>query len=388
MPMRINIPPLTRLVLGLLLAFSLLNGVIRYTQWAKKFAHGKHTLDTQPSAVLVPYLALVPQLSLFYPWVFLTATLVEQNIFSLVVTLATIFYGGRYLERAWGSVGLGRFLLVVALTSNAISFALYIVWYALTGNVSRSLTTICGGVALQGGFLVAFKQLVPEHTVTIAKGVIKLRVKHFPAIFLLWNTLAGLIFGMDTSLMLAWLGFLTSWVYLRFYKFNPDLSSTSTGASSGIRGDPSETFAFAAFFPDPISTPITAVSDRIYDVLVTLRICTPFSAEDVEMGNGHALAREEAGLPSLLNGGGRAGVRGGGGKREEAERRRALALKALDQRLHAASSNKSQSQSQPPPAPAMTASAPAGPSRAPPETNAAPSASEAPDHNAMGKPDA
>lgn len=237
---------------------------------------------------------------------------------------------------------------------------------------------------MQGGFLVAFKQLVPEHTVTIAKGVIKFRVKHFPAIFLLWNTLAGFIFGMDTSLILAWLGFFTSWVYLRFYKFNPDLSSASTGGSSGLRGDPSETFAFAAFFPDPISAPIAAVSDRIYNVLVALRICTPFSAEDVEMGNGHAMAREEAGLPSLLNGGGgRAGVRGGGGKREEAERRRALALKALDQRLHAASSNRTQ----PPLQPAATPP-PAGPSRTPAEPNvkATPSTSEAQDH-VSGKPD-
>lgn len=208
-------------------------------------------------------------------------------------------------------------------------------------------------------------------------------MKHFPAIFLLWNTLAGFIFGMDTSLILAWLGFFTSWIYLRFYKFNPDLSSTSTGIGSAIRGDPSETFAFAAFFPDPISRPVAVVSDKIYNVLVTLRICTPFSAEDVEMGNGHALAREEAGLPSLLNGGGRAGVRGGGGKREEAERRRALALKALDQRLHAASSSKTQSPSRSTPAP----SAPAGPSRIPAETSTTPSTSEAQDSNASGKSD-
>lgn len=138
MPLRINLPPLTRLVLALLLAFSLLTGAIRYTQWAKKYAHGKHIFDTRPSAVLIPYLTIVPQLSLLYPWVFLTATLVEQNIFSLVVTLVTIFYGGRYLERAWGSAGLAKFLLVVSLTSNVISFAVYVLWYAITGNVSRS----------------------------------------------------------------------------------------------------------------------------------------------------------------------------------------------------------------------------------------------------------
>lgn len=139
MPLRINIPPLTRLVLVLLLALSLLTGVIRYTQWARRFGDGKHNDDnTRPSAILIPYLTIVPQLSLFYPWVFVTATLVEQNIFGLVVTLATVFYGGRYLERAWSSAGLAKFLVVVSLIPNVFSFALYIAWYAITGNVTRS----------------------------------------------------------------------------------------------------------------------------------------------------------------------------------------------------------------------------------------------------------
>lgn len=207
-------------------------------------------------------------------------------------------------------------------------------------------TPICGGVALQAAFLVAFKQLVPEHTVTILKGIVKMRVKHFPALFLLLNTLSGPLLGTDTAAVLAWLGLLTGWTYLRFYKRQPDLSGTST-SGSGIRGDASETFAFACFFPEVMQPPIAAVSQAIYNILITLRICTPFSAEDVATGNEQASARGEAGLPSLLNGAGRGGR--GMGKREEAERRRALALKALDQRLHAASANKAQQ----PPAPTV-----------------------------------
>ena len=183
---------------------------------------------------------------------------------------------------------------------------------------------------------------------TIARGFIKFRVKHFPAIFLVANTLSGVVFGTDTALALAWLGFLTSWTYLRFYKRQPDLSSASTGASSSVQGDASETFAFAYFWPDVVHGPIAAVSDGIYNALVALRICTPFSAEDVESSNEQAMARGEGGLPSLLNQGGR---RGASGKREEAERRRALALRALDQRLHAATANK-------PPSVAGTASGP------------------------------
>lgn len=210
-----------------------------------------------------------------------------------------------------------------------------------------SLAFIQGSVALQGAFLVAFKQLVPEHTVTILKGIIKIRVKHFPAIFLTANTIAGLVIGTDTALVLGWAGFFTSWTYLRFHKKEAELSGASTGGPI-IKGDASETFAFAYFWPDVVQPPIAAVADGLYNALVTIRVITPFSAEEVETSNEQATARGEGGLPSLLNQGGR---RGGGGKREEAERRRALALKALDQRLQAATASKQQPAAALPPAP-------------------------------------
>lgn len=197
---------------------------------------------------------------------------------------------------------------------------------------------------------------MPEHTVAIAKGLVKVRVKHFPALFLVAHSVAGFVLGSYSSLVLAWAGFFISWIYLRFYKLSSDLTSSATGRGSGIRGDASDTFAFAAFFPEPLSYSVAVISDQVYALLVTLRVCTPFSAEDVQAGNEQATARGEIGLPTLANGGGgRAGIRSGG-KREEAERRRALALKALDQRLHAATNRTQQS-------------APAGPSDAP-EANA------------------
>ena len=143
------------------------------------------------------------------------------------------------------------------------------------------------------------------------------------------------------------MGFFTSWTYLRFYKKQVELSGASTGGPT-IKGDASETFAFAYFWPDVVQPPIAAVADGVYNALVAIRVITPFSAEEVETSNVQATVRGEGGLPSLLNQGAK---RGGAGKREEAERRRALALKALDQRLHAATSNKQQQASAPPPAP-------------------------------------
>jgi hypothetical protein len=161
-----------------------------------------------------------------------------------------------------------------------------------------------------------------------------MRVKHFPAIFLLANTISGLILGTETAMFLAYFGFMTAWVYLRFYRVSPSLSSAATGDGSIIKGDASDTFAFAHFFPEPIQTPVGALSEGVYNTLVSLKVCTPFSDQDVDAGNEQASARAEGGLPSIMNPNGRGGR--GGGTRAEAERRRALALKALDQRLHAA----------------------------------------------------
>lgn len=327
---RINLPPLTRSLLASLIIFTILNTILKpQGDWVT-------TIEKPITSVGdgVPYLAIVPGSSIIYPWVFLLAAVVEQNVFGLLITSLTIFYGGRYLERAWSSKEFTKYILFVAMIPNLLSFFIYALSFVVSKSDAALTTTISGGVAIQAGFLVAFKQLVPEHTVAIAKGLIRMRVKHFPAIFLFANTLSGVVFGTETALFLAWFGFFTAWVYLRFYRTSPSLSSAATGDGSVTHGDASDTFAFAYFFPEPIHTPIAKLSDQIYNTLITFKVCTPFSAEDVDAGNEQAMARAEGGLPSLMNPNGRSGR--GGGRREEAERRRALALKALDQRLHAA----------------------------------------------------
>ena len=171
---------------------------------------------------------------------------------------------------------------------------------------------------------------MPEHTINVASGIIRLRVKHFPAIFLLANTISGVLLGTETAMFLAWLGFFISWNYLRFFRVAPVLSAATGGENtSTMKGDASDTFAFAEFFPEPMRTPIAVVADRIWELLVAFKICSSFSEEDLEAAQEQAQARAEGGLPSYTHSKGSA-------RREEAERRRALALKALDQRLHAA----------------------------------------------------
>lgn len=187
-------------------------------------------------------------------------------------------------------------------------------------------------MSLQIAFLVAFSQLVPAHTVTLFRGFISLRVPRFPLIYIaLITTLAFTPLLTSASFILSTLGFITSWTYLRFYKNQfPDLDSSQP---SSLHGDASETFAFAEFFPSPLKTPVAAISDQVYNLFVALRICTPFSVQDVAVSRGDSYQLRST----------------PGSTRAETERRRALALKALDQRLNAATASvPARPQSQPP----------------------------------------
>ena len=118
MQLRVNIPPLTRALLALTLVISLAYQVARIERWATK---------GNPN-----FLALIPQWSLFYPWVYFTATFAEQNILTLIVAGITIFFGGRYLERAWGSREFGKLVLLVTLVPNFVAAFLYVLWFAIT----------------------------------------------------------------------------------------------------------------------------------------------------------------------------------------------------------------------------------------------------------------
>ncbi|KAG7134727.1 Rhomboid-like protein 19 like [Verticillium longisporum] len=313
MPPRINIPPVTRVALGALAIQSFLSAAIRYRQW------------TANSEIVIPYLTLIPQLSLIYPWTFVSTTLVESNVFTFSAAGATLYYGGRYLERAWSSAELAKFLLVSSLVPNVLTFLVSMIFFTLTRNERWTLMTIAGTIPVQIAFLVAFSQLVPAHTVTLFRGILSLRVPRFPLIYIGIITLLSMTLMSVASFLLAIFGFLVSWTYLRFYKtVFPDLDASQ---SAGLRGDASETFAFSEFFPGPAKPFVAAAANQIFEVLVAMRVCTPFSQDSVSAARG-------GGSGSFIQRG------GPGGARAEAERRRALALKTLDQRLHAATAGR------------------------------------------------
>ena len=91
--------------------------------------------------------------------------------------------------------------------------------------------------------------------------------------------------------------------------------------STILRGDASETFSFASFFPDKIQPLINVVATTIFNLLVSVGICRPWSQGDVELSNARAEQRNGGASYNLATTS-RTNAAPPGSARAEAERRR------------------------------------------------------------------
>ncbi|THH13588.1 hypothetical protein EW146_g6652 [Bondarzewia mesenterica] len=269
-----------------------------------------------------PYLVLIPGSSLFYPWTFFTSVFVETSVIELIVSLIFVPPCLRYLERLWGAVETIKFIVASVTFSNVIAFGLNWIEYIVLRNADLLLYGMQyhGQMALQIAILVAFTQLIPEHQVQVF-GVLKARVKTLPMAYVTFSTVMCII-GFQCPYIVIQFGFFVGWIWLRFYKKN---SGDVVGGDA--YGDRSETFAFVHWFPPFLHTPITLLSNVTYKYASRFHLIP--GGADLE-ANGYSQ------LP--------------GSARAEAERRRAMALKALDQRMANSSPAPGSSAPRPPPA--------------------------------------
>lgn len=362
--MRFNIQPVTRFMVAALVLFTLATVFLRLNIYrvllaldatAKSAGDGAKTTKpagTAFSDIVIPYLTLVtPGLSVLYPWVVATSVFVETNVVAFAVSFATLLFGGKYCERVWSLRELAVFLGLTGVIPVVLTFFSLILLFAIRvssgdGGNAGAVHVVNGTVGLQLAFLVAFKQLVPEHSIVLFRGLFTIKVKHLVMPVLILYTLLGAFRGVEIAL-LAWYGFFTAWVYLRFYRvtYVDPLLPTTTPVATGeagdaansaadssktrIRGDASEVFALNTFFyPGVVREAVHALSRLVFKTLVAFRVCTPFGQEEVEQGNIRA---------SLRTNGPRAAAAVAAGSKSaadaDAERRRAYALKVLEERL-------------------------------------------------------
>ncbi|KAF6766649.1 eukaryotic integral membrane protein-domain-containing protein [Ephemerocybe angulata] len=256
------------------------------------------------------YTTLIPGSLIYAPWTLLTSALVETTIWELLATLIFVPPSLKYLERVWGSVETIKFIVVTVVLSNVIAFGLNWIEYFVLGNAELFLgMRYHGQMALQIGLLVAFTQLIPEHNVQLM-GVIKVKVKTLPMAYLTLSTVLCIV-GLQNPWILIQFGWFVSWVYLRFYKKN-----TVDSINGVTYGDRSDTFSLISWFPPFMHTPLTYLGNTVFSLANKFHLI-PTTSSDIEGGSYSQLP---------------------GGARAEAERRRAMALKALDQRVASTSS--------------------------------------------------
>ncbi|WWC88860.1 uncharacterized protein L201_003775 [Kwoniella dendrophila CBS 6074] len=296
LPFLSSIPLGTRLITLTILLFSIIGQGLSYLA-------RENSPEPGSWGIQLPWLVMAPGISYWYPWTLFTAGLVELSLMGLIVSLISIPLACRYLERVWGIRELIKFSIITIVGSNVIAFGFsWIVWFVLGQEDALYGLPYHGLSGLQVGFLVAFTQLIPEHQVQLL-GKFKVKVKTLPGIHLLISNITVIVFGPSPTILIQF-GFIIAWGYLRFFKLSEN---------GDFRGDRSETFAFQYWFPPPIRPYIAMLGNQVFKIAVRLKLVQPW--DEPVTGNSYSL------LP------------GPGGARAEAERRRALALKALDARL-------------------------------------------------------
>ncbi|XP_072276481.1 transmembrane protein 115 [Pyxicephalus adspersus] len=255
-------------------------------------------VDTAQVLAVTPGLLMPPNLWL---WTLVTHGLVELHIWEVLANLLLTLGAGRRLEPLWGAPELLLFYGVVSLSVGILSSLCYLVAYAASSNLSFLFSArIHGFPAFAGAVLVAHKQTVGEGLIDSQRWVRLLPQLAFLGIAVL--TLAGLI---PSPMLVGYgLGMVSGWVYLRFYQRH-----------SRGRGDMSDYFSFPSFFPGPLQPAAALLGNLTHAFLVKLRLCP------------RAVKRYDVGAPSSIT------ISLPGTDPQDAERRRQLALKALNERL-------------------------------------------------------
>ncbi|XP_057685554.1 transmembrane protein 115 [Corythoichthys intestinalis] len=258
-------------------------------------------LDTTYALGVTPGYLFPPN---FWVWTLLSHGVVEEHAWGVLVNIATVMSCGRLLEPLWGALELLIFFVVVNVSAGLLAGLSYLFTYAATFNLDYLFAVrVHGAAGFLGGVLVALKQTMGDTTVL---RVPQVRLKAAPALILLLLALLRLSGLLESSAPLAAYsyGALSGWVYLRFYQRH-----------SRGRGDMSDHFAFASFFPEAVQPAVALLAALVHAALVKVKVCRKM------------VKRYDVGAPSAIT------ISLPGTDPQDAERRRQLALKALNERL-------------------------------------------------------
>ncbi|KAJ2691386.1 hypothetical protein IWW39_000071 [Coemansia spiralis] len=258
------------------------------------------------------FLILRPGFIISYPWTILTTTFVETNFVFMVLGLASLVAIGSFLERQWGARSFALFVVVTTTVPTVTAALVSIVLYAVRGSAHSDIlyATRIGGLAgLVSAFTVGLKQLMPEYSVKLFGGALSFRMNELPGVYTLVAPIMFTLLGDLGSVLLVNIGFLEAFVYLRFYR-----------REGSLLGDRSEAFAFTTFFPEFVQPLIARLSNALYGAAVSCKLITSdegYRQQSVDLEVGLDNELDTLAAPEDV----------------DADRRKAIAAKALEMRL-------------------------------------------------------
>ncbi|XP_782612.3 transmembrane protein 115 [Strongylocentrotus purpuratus] len=241
----------------------------------------------------------------FRVWTLFTHPFIEVHLWLVLHDVALVLLCGRLIEPLWSALEMLIFFAIVTVGSAIITSFLYLFMYLSTVNITYLFDTHIFGLAgYAGAVTIALKQSMGDGE--LPPKVARLRVHHLPVLLLVSSFLLRFI-GIvpPTHPFMILTGMLTGWVYLRFYQRQTD----------GSRGDMADTFSFASFFPEVIRPFVAILANTVHSVLVKIKVCKK------------QIRKYDVGAPSPIT------ISLPGTDPADAERRRQIALKALNERL-------------------------------------------------------
>lgn len=197
----------------------------------------------------------------FWIWTLATHGLMEQHVWDVAISLATVVVAGRLLEPLWGALELLIFFSVVNVSVGLLGAFAYLLTYMASFNLVYLFTIrIHGALGFLGGVLVALKQTMGD---CVVLRVPQVRVSVVPMLLLGLLLLLRLATLLQSPALASYgFGLLSSWVYLRFYQRH-----------SRGRGDMADHFAFATFFPEILQPVVGLLANLVHGLLVKVKIC-------------------------------------------------------------------------------------------------------------------
>jgi len=220
----------------------------------------------------------------------------RADLVGLIFSCVAVLGSGR-LVKFWGETEYLFFSGVVALICGVTTYFYKYIGYFLFRELSFLFNPIGGFYGVATAYAVAFKQLEPEFELLFS-----IRAKHLPFIIVLIGGLTSALMFDSADGTLIFVGWIASWVYLRFFQ-----------KRDGVIGDHSDAFQFSSFFPEMLQ-PIVKLF-----VLIVSKCC--FFLPQLKRSTPTPDFTNELPVSPILP------------PTSDAERRRQLGIKALDQKL-------------------------------------------------------